>query len=157
MSPAAQPSAGRFAPACPVETEIELANVSAAQAARLAYAQRAYASAVERSPRPRCLEAEALVRAATRLYHVQTGQPGADLHAALDYNSTVWRVLAAGASEEPEDRLSGAQKQCLANLKHVLGLAANYARSGGVAGLTTLIDADKSLAQAMRDEREKKH
>ena len=115
-------------------------------------AAHAYAQTAKITVSPRKLEADLLMKSATRLQAVKDGWPGtqSDLRGALTYNRRLWTIFATSATAE-ENPLPQSIKQNIANLglsifKQTLALESEPAPEK----LTALIGINREIAAGLR-------
>ncbi|MCC0012183.1 MAG: flagellar biosynthesis regulator FlaF [Rhodobiaceae bacterium] len=117
-------------------------------------AAHAYAQTAKITVSPRKLEADLLMKSATRLQAVKDGWPGtqSDLRGALTYNRRLWTIFATSATAD-ENPLPDTIKQNIANLglfifKQTMTLESEPAPEM----LTSLISINREVAAGLRAE-----
>src|SRR5262245_7220717 len=113
-----------------------------------------YAKNVQSTGNPRELEAQLLMRAASKLQAIQnnTGTSEDEVVSALRYNRRLWLVF-SGALGRPENQLPKEIKQNLANLanfivKHTMTLEASIEKKPESVGV--LININREIAAGLR-------
>jgi flagellar protein FlaF len=118
----------------------------------MSYGANAYAQTAQQTASPRELEAQLLLRAASRLQQVADGELTADAEvlSALRYNRKLWTVLLSSATAA-DNPLPAAVKQNLANLgvfimKHSLALEITPASER----FGVLVNINRQMAAGLR-------
>jgi flagellar protein FlaF len=115
-------------------------------------AAQAYGAVAKQVASPRELEADLLLKAASRLQAVQNGwdKTKPDLNAALLYNRKLWTIFMASIAA-PENPLPAAVRQNVANLGvFVMHRSLELLAKPKPEQLTSLININRELAAGLR-------